>query len=350
MTTHNLALVGLNFGRHLLKDFTPGGSAFPFFHLAAVCDLNEALARRYGEECGVPWTTSLDQLLADDSIAAIALLTGPVGRAALVDKITAAGKHIMTTKPFEADPEAAFILNTARARGFTVLMNSPQPVETRADLQLIQRWREQFSLGEPISAHSETWASYREKADGSWYDDPSKCPVAPLFRLSIYALNDLVALFGGVESASVMATRRFTERPTPDTANALLSFQNGMLVSLFASFCIDDTEPYQDSMVLHFERGTIYRNGMRAARGQGTGETMLDLVCPQGGQRTVLHENLSSKGGDYPWERLHQAVSGGTPAGLPDPERVAEALRVIDALRRAEASGATEPVIHPAGK
>ena len=351
MTTYKLALVGLNFGRYLLNDLIPGGKAYPFFRLAAVCDLNEAVARQYGEEYGVPWTTSLDQLLADDSIPAIALLTGPAGRAALVDKITAAGRHIMTTKPFETDPEAAFILHTARARGCAVLMNSPQTVESREDLQLIEQWRKQFSLGEPISAHCQTWASYREKADGSWYDDPSKCPVAPLFRLAIYALNDLVALFGGVDSASVMTKRRFTERPTPDTANALLSFQNGMLASLFASFCIDDTDSYQDSMVLHFERGTIYLNAMRAARGQeATGKTLLDLVCPEGGQRTVLHESIATTAGTYPWEHLHRAVSGGIPSGLADPERVAEAIRVIDALKRAEASGATERVIHPAAR
>lgn len=347
MTTHNLALVGLNFGRHLLKDFVPGGQAAPFFKLAKVCDLDEARAKKYGEECKVPWTTSLDELLADDSIKVIALLTGPVGRAALVDKITAAGKHIMTTKPFEADPEAAFILNTARARGRVVLMNSPQPVATRQDLLLIEKWRKEYSLGEPISAHCQVWASYREKADGSWYDDPSKCPVAPLFRLSIYALNDLVALFGRVDAASVMTKRRFTERPTPDNATAMLSFQNGMLATLFSSFCVDDTEPYQDTMVLHFERGTIYRNALRAVRNKPNGETVLDLVHSDGGQRKVLSDNVITAPGNYPWENLYRAIAGENTSALPDPDRVAESLRVIDALRRAEVSHATEQVIHP---
>ena len=346
MTIYKLGLVGLNFGRHLLKDFTPGGSAHPYFQLAKVCDLNETLARKYGEEYGVAWTTSLDELLTDDSIAAIALLTGPVGRAALLDKITAAGKHVMTTKPFEADPEAAFILDTTRARGRAVLMNSPQPVECREDLKVIQRWQEQYSLGVPIAAHCETWASYREKADGTWYDDPAKCPVAPLFRLSIYPLNDLVALFGRVDSASVMTKRRFTGRPTADTASATLSFSNGMLVTLFASFCIDDTDPYQDSMILHFERGTIYRNGLRAVRGE-TGRTVLDLVCPQGGERKIAQEKLVANVGEYPWERLHRAIAGEGFIGLPEPDRVAEALRVIDALRRAESSGVTEAVKRP---
>jgi len=148
-----------------------------------------------------------------------------------------------------------------------------------------------------------------------------------------------------------MTKRRFTERPTPDTAHALLSFQNGMLASLFASFCIDDTDSYQESMALHFERGTIYLNVMRAARGQVAGETLLDLVCPEGGQRTVVHESVATTAGKYPWEHLHRAISGGIlPSGLPDPERVAEALRVIDALKRAETSGATERVIHPAAR
>jgi len=349
MTTHRLAVVGLNFGIHALKELSPGGKAVSFFQLAAVCDLNETLAKRYGEEYHVPWTSSLDELLADDSIQAIGLFTGPFGRAALVDKITAAGKHIMTTKPFDTDPESAFILHTARARGRIVLMNSPQPIETREDLQIIGQWINQFSLGEPIAVHSETWASYREKADGTWADDPSKCPVAPLFRLSIYALNDLVALFGRVNSVNVMTARRFTERPTPDNASAVLRFENGMLASLFASFCIDDTEPYQDTMALHFERGTIYRNGMRGIRGldSPSRETVLDLIFTENGQRRVLQHKTTTSIGDYPWELLHRGISSGNSSGMPDPECVAEALRVIDALKRAEATGISESVVRP---
>lgn len=348
MITYKLALVGLNFGRLLLKEFTPGGAAFPFFELAAVCDQNEALARKYGQEYAVRWTPSLDELLADPSIDAIALLTGPAGRALLIDRITAARKHVMTTKPFEADPEAVAILNTARARGCAVLMNSPQPIEARDDLRVIEEWRKQFSLGQPIAAYCSTYASYREKADGSWYDDPSKCPVAPLFRLSIYALNDLVALFGAVETVTAMTKRRFTGRPTPDTATALLSFRNGCLATLFSSFCIGDADPYQDSMTLHFEQGTIYRNGMRSVRSPGVGkQTVLDLVYPRDEKPTVLNKQVAALVGNYPWELLHRSIATGIPTGSVDPEAVAEALRVFDALRRAEASGGIVQVAHP---
>lgn len=350
MSTYNLALVGLNFGVHLLKEFLPGGKAFPFFHLAAVCDLNEALARRYGEEQSVPWTTSLDALLGDDSIQVIGLFTSPVGRAALVDKITAAGKHVMTTKPFDTDPEAAFVLDAARSRGCAVMMNSPQPTAARADLQIIQQWRREFSLGDPVAAHCETWASYRESADGTWFDDPAKCPVAPLFRLSIYALNDLLALFGKVDSVSVMAKRLFTGRPTPDNASALLGMETGMLASLFASFCIDDTDFYQDSMVIHFEHGTIYKNGMRAVRGipeQPAEETVLDLIFSKGGQRRIMQNRVKATTGNYPWAFLHQAISSGDLSCLPNSAQIAEALRVIAALKQAEISGRTEPVVRP---
>lgn len=348
MTQYRLALVGLNFGAHLLNDFSPGGAASPFFQLSTLCDLNESLARFHGEKCGIPWTTSLDELLGDPDIHAIALLTGPYGRAGLVDKITAAGKHVMTTKPFDTDPEAAFVLDVARSRGCGVFMNSPQTAESREDLGVIRQWMQEYPLGEPISIHSEVWASYRETADGSWYDDPSKCPVAPFFRLSIYILNDLISLFGGVESVSVATTRRFTGRPTPDNASAFLSMQNGMLASFLASFCIDDTEPYQDTVVLHFERGTIYRNLMRAVRGMPPhGDTVLDLVWSEKGERHVVQKRVKAGIGDYPWGCLHRAIAKGDFSGMVKPANVAEALRVITALGRAEISGATERVFHP---
>ncbi len=343
--TKDFALVGLGFGQWVLKDFLPGGKAAPYFKLTAVCDLNKDLAEKCAAEYGVKAVTSIDDLLCDDSTEVIGLFTGPVGRASLIRKIVTAGRHVMTTKPFEADPRASQVLDFAKQRGCIVMMNSPQRPECRRDLMTILDWKTEFSLGEPITVHSEVWASYREKADGSWKDDPNTCPAAPLFRLSIYAINDLISIFGKVDSVSVLTSRRFTERPTPDNACALLRFKSGLLASFTASFCVDDTEPYQSSMILHFERGTVYRNLMRAVRGAEPKGATLDLVYSRDGERRITQKHVVVSPGEYPWETFHRAISQKSSALMPETELVAEGLRVIDAIRRAEQSGRTELVI-----
>lgn len=78
----------------------------------------------------------------------------------------------------------------------------------------------------PLGARADIWASYREQADGTWYDDPQKCPVAPVFLLGIYLINDLIQLFGPVRDVQVLQSRLSTGRPTADNGQlSLLCFQ-----------------------------------------------------------------------------------------------------------------------------
>jgi predicted dehydrogenase len=136
----------------------------------------------------------------------------------LIRKAIRAGKHVMTTKPFELDPQAAAnVLAEAKSLGMVVHLNSP-PATRPGDIQQIFNWQREHDLGRPVSAQCQTWVSYREKPDGSWYDDPKRCPVAPIFRLGIYAINDLMFLFKNPRQVSVMHSRLFTQRPTPDHA------------------------------------------------------------------------------------------------------------------------------------
>ncbi len=95
----------------------------------------------------------------------------------------------MTTKPFELDPKAAMAtLREARRRHRIIHLNCPAPLLS-PDLEQIERWREEFQLGKPVGARADAWTNYREKADGSWYDDPKLCPVAPIFRIGIYLIT-----------------------------------------------------------------------------------------------------------------------------------------------------------------
>src|SRR5262249_4882665 len=145
---------------------------------------------------GVRTYESLDEILADPVIPAVGLYTGPSRRADLLRKIIRAGKHVMTTKPFELDPHAALeVMQEARSRGCIVHLNSPAPVMP-LDVSQIKQWQTEFRLGEPVACRADVWAGYREKADGSWCDDPELCPVAPIFRLGIYLINDLLEIFG----------------------------------------------------------------------------------------------------------------------------------------------------------
>jgi predicted dehydrogenase len=335
MTELPIAIVGLNFGRHICADLAarPGG-----VRLAAVCDQDAAKAQALAAQHGVPAFTSLDELLARPELPVIGLFTGPNGRASLLRRILAAGKDVMTTKPFERDSAAAAaVLAEARSQGRVLWLNSPSQ-SLPADLALMQELAVQYDIGRPVAARAEVWADYREQTDGSWYDDPAQCPVAPVYRLGIYLINDLIRLLGAVEQVHVQGSRLFTGRPTADQGLLSLRFRSGALASVFASFCIGDGDHYRNSLAVNHERGSLYRSvGPSRTTGEGC---EISLVARGAHGREVKTARWAPTGsGGYDWAGFAAAVRARTP---PDPATVATivgAVQVIEAMAASEASG-----------
>lgn len=338
-----IAIIGLNFGRRIVEDII-NGQASEYIKLAAVCDMDEGKARDHADKYGVPCYTSLDDLLKYESIPAIGLYTGPAGRAKLLTKIIEAGKDVMTTKPFEVNCEDGLaVLKRAEELGRVIHMNSPAPCWS-PDLQYVNEWQEKHSLGRLVGCTLSIWASYRDKSDGSWYDDPKLCPVAPIFRLGIYVINDLIRLFGEAEKVSVMHSRIFTERPTPDNALLSLQFKNGAVASVYASFCVKDGDCYRNSMTLNYENGTIYRNTGPVGEEYSTAHMSLVMGEWDQGRDVVEDEIAAECSGRYQWDKFTAAVRGEDIGKTTSAETVIAGLLVIEAMARAEQEGGVAKV------
>ncbi|MDR0353041.1 MAG: Gfo/Idh/MocA family oxidoreductase [Opitutaceae bacterium] len=348
-TPLNIGFVGLGWGAHIAGTLA-SGPASRLFKVAAGCDTDARRLADFSARHRVKTFAGLDELLADRDVPVLGLFSGPAGRAALLRRIIRAGKDVMTTKPFELDPAAArAVLEEARALGRVIHVNSPPPEPPRYIGQIL-KWRRGHDLGRPVSCHGENLAAYHEKADGRWLDDPARCPVAPVFRIGIYTLNDLLRLFGPVSAVNVMTGRIRTGRPTPDNAWLGLRFAGGAIGGIHASFCVDDGQHYANTLTLHYERGTITRNLLPAAYGKAEQRTHLRLVRPaatQAGPEVVI-ENWESDeaSGSYEWQAFHDAITGRRTIGMPV-EEIVNATAVAAAMARAERSGATEPVIMP---
>jgi predicted dehydrogenase len=334
-----IAVVGLHFGRHIARNELATGPGAPFFKLAALCDMDEPKLTEMTKEMGIKGYASLDALIADPEIPAIALYTGPNGRAKLLRKIIRAGKDVMTTKPFETDPkEALSVLTEARDLGRTIHLNSPAPV-LPPDMALVRRWQEEYGLGAPVGCRADVWAHYREQADGSWYDDQEKCPVAPVFRLGIYAINDIVALLGEAEEVHVMESRLLTGRPTADNAQLGIRFKSGALASIYASFCVGDGDHYRNGLVLNFENGTVYRNAGPLRAEPLNEESEMRLVILKNGRRHLAAQASVGASGAYRWDLFHQAIHGVTIPDLLPIATVVDGLKIIHAMAEAESNG-----------
>ncbi len=339
-----IGVVGLNWGRMVIEEQLLDGPGAEHFELAAVCCKEREKVDECAKAFGVRPCYDLEEMLDDQRIAAIGLMTGPFGRADLIRRVIQAGKHVMTTKPIEVDPDAALeVLRLARSLNRVVHLNSPTPLPS-PDVAQIQAWQHDLHLGRPVAARADIWSSYREAADGSWYDDPLKCPVAPIFRLGIYLINDLIRLIGRPSAVSVMSSRLFTGRPTSDNAQLSILFENGSIANVFSSFCVNDAQWWLSSLTLNFENGTIYRNVGPSRNGSPRKYPELTAVVNRAGVPTTFSTVAPGSTEDYQWDSFQRAIRGETIPGAINDEQTVAALHVIRAMARAEISRRIEPV------
>jgi len=330
----SLAMVGLSFGKHVLGCLQ-SSPASNLFKLVAVSDLRKKLSEETAAEYGVKDYSSIQQVLEDDSIEVVGLYTQPYGRAKLLREIIRAGKDVMTTKPFELDAEEAEdVLREAQSLGRTVHLNSPSP-DLTMDLLQIQTWVDEFELGHLVSARGEVWAHYREKADGSWMDDPMLCPGGAMMRLGIYLINDIIQMAGPVDQVNLISSRIRTGRPTPDNALLTMACASGCVASVYASFCVDDGDRYSNGLTLNYERGTIYRNiGPTAGTLPKSDHSNLSLVLRDGETRRIRAGNTFNEySGIYQWEKFYRTIVKKETISDSYIQKIVEGVKVLEAMR-----------------
>lgn len=106
-------------GPNLIRNLV-GNAAFD---LRWVCDLDEDRARNTVEPFkAVHATTSVDDVLADPNVSAIAVATPAASHFAIADAALAAGKHVLVEKPLAASyAEAQSLVETADAHGLILM-------------------------------------------------------------------------------------------------------------------------------------------------------------------------------------------------------------------------------------
>ncbi|OGS36547.1 MAG: hypothetical protein A2293_10585 [Elusimicrobia bacterium RIFOXYB2_FULL_49_7] len=346
MNQVNIAVVGLRFGNVIVQDLL-SSEVSKWFNLVSICDLDIDLAKQVSaQHGGLPIAQSLDALLTNPTIHAIALMTPPGNRAALIQKIIRSGRHVMTTKPFERNAfSAEQVLAEAKSLGKAVHLNSPS-THPPPFIHQIREWVDKFNLGRIIGCRAEMWAYKPRAADHTWYDDPEQCPAAPIFRIGIYLINYIIDLLGEPDSLSVMESRILTGRPTPDNAQMSLQFRNGALGNIFVSFCIADGQDHRPMLTLNFERATIYVNICTADISSLQTDTVL-ILCRNAPtpQRSAFERAVLSVSHSYHWEAFYRAVQGNDIADDSYRQRIVMGIKVLEAMARAEKSGRIEPIV-----
>ena len=234
MARRKLAIIGLGMA------VTP--------HARGLLDLGEAAevayafspteARRnaFAERFPFPLATSLDEILGDDSVDAVLILTPPNTHLDLVTQAAAAGKHVLLEKPLEVtDARCAELVDTCRKAGVklgVMLQHRFRPAG--------RKLRELIEAGElgPISHVSTGIRLWRPQ---SYYDEPGRGTQARdgggvLITQGIHTLDLMLSLAGPVaEVSAYVATTPVHRMETEDLVCAAVRYAGGALGTIEAT-------------------------------------------------------------------------------------------------------------------
>ena len=190
-----------------------------------------------------------------------------------------------------------------------------------------------FDLGRPIAYRAADWCNYREKADGLWYDNSDLCPVAPVFRLGIYMINEVAVLMGDVEKVNVVESRIFTQRPTADNALLSVLHKNGVVGSIFASFCVNDLQHYKCSYEINYERGTIYK-AVKPRNSETAGNKVaMQVVYTKDGKQYTFEEEIT-EASNYQWDVFYESIGGRKFPDLVSDDKIVAGIRMIELMKK----------------
>jgi predicted dehydrogenase len=186
----------------------------------------EALARL---RPGLSSVGGLDELLGDERVELVVVLTPPATHAELVERLLASGRHVVCEKPVAGTADAAARLFAVAEDAGLMLLAAPfvhlSPTLRRlwtvvADGELGRVHAARAHYGNPGS----TWAG--------WYHEDE---LATLGDVGIYNLKSLTALLGPVREVTAIASTARAERRARDTWQLVLRHADGALATVLAS-------------------------------------------------------------------------------------------------------------------
>jgi UDP-N-acetyl-2-amino-2-deoxyglucuronate dehydrogenase len=203
--------------------------------LGAVASASEERARSVGTRAGVPWTTSVEELLGRPDVDAVAILTPSGLHPSQAIAALERGKHVLVEKPISLTVhDADAVIEAAQRGGLTLATVSQRRFEPVT--QALHRGVETGALG-TLSLVLAEGLYLRPQAyyDSAAWRGTIDLDGGVLMNQAIH-LVDLVRWLGGpVRSVAAHVSTRTHVMEAEDTATVSLAFESGALGSIVAT-------------------------------------------------------------------------------------------------------------------
>lgn len=224
--------------------------------LAAVCDIDAARAKQFGERFDVPWFTDMDEMMRAQPIDVVSVLTPSGLHAEHAVRLAKHGRHILVEKPMALTLEDADrMIEACRDAGcqlFVVKQNRFNVPVTRLRKELDSKRFGKLTLGT---------VRVRWNRDQSYYDQDSwrgtwKLDGGVLTNQASHHIDMLVWMMGDVESVYAKTSTFLVNTETEDTGVAIVKFRSGALGVIEATTAVRPKD-LEGSISILGERGTV---------------------------------------------------------------------------------------------
>ena len=233
--------------------------------LTAVCDVEDARARAAGEQEGVPWFTSYEEMLRDAECDVVAVCTPSGIHAAQGAAAAKAGKHVVTEKPMaislaQAD-ELVHACDAAGVQLFVVKQNRLNP-----PIQLLKRAIDKGRFGRIyLSNVTVRWQRPQEYYDSAPWRGTWEFDGGAIMNQASHYVDLMQWLVGPVESVMAKTATQARRIEAEDSGVAILRFRSGALGVIEVNV-LTYPKNYEGSIAIMGERGTVKIGGTAVNR------------------------------------------------------------------------------------
>ncbi len=288
----------------------PALSKLPqYCEMVAFCDIDEEKAQKAAEKYGAKGAkvyTDYNEMLKDESIDVVHVLTPNVAHCPITVAAFEAGKHVMCEKPMAAtSQDAQTMLDAWKKSGkqFTIGYQN----RFRPEVQMLHKMCERGEMGDVYYAKAH---AVRRRGVPTWGVFPNKALQGggPLIDIGTHALDITLWMMDNYKPVSVMGSVFYKLGSLPeavdgnlfgewdpktfeveDSAIGMIRMENGSCVNIEAAWAINMIEAKEASTTIcGTKAGAEIRSGMSFADDE--------LVINKGHDGHLTEEHLSKNG------------------------------------------------------
>ena len=233
--------------------------------LAAVCDIDGERAARAGDDQGVPWYRSLDEMLRAGDVDVVTICTPSGLHSANGIAAAQAGKHVVTEKPMSLSLRQADDLvracDDAGVQLFVVKQNRLNP-----PIQLLKRAADKGRFGRIFMANvTVRWQRPQDYYDAEPWRGTWEFDGGAIMNQASHYVDLMQWLVGPVESVMGKTATQARRIEAEDSGIGILKFRSGAL-GLIEVNVLTYPRNFEGSITIIGERGTVKIGGTAVNR------------------------------------------------------------------------------------